>query len=104
MTTLAVLIDGEALPGEEAVSFWKRFSTWMEEHPGDLGGFATSEGLVSVQPEMHAGSPVLVASRSAPQKPYTSAPKRATPATGGGSRGVHGKGPRNGAPAKKRRH
>jgi hypothetical protein len=102
MTTLAVLVDGEALPGEEAVAFWKRFSAWMEEHPGDLEGFAKSEGLTSVQPEMHGGGPVLVASRTAAQKPYTTAPKRVTPPAGGGSGDIHGKGARNGTPAKKR--
>ena len=73
---LRVLVDGEAMPPEEAIAFWKRFSLWMDEHQGDLGGFAKSEGLASVQPEMHSGAPVLVASRTAAQKPYTSAPKR----------------------------
>jgi hypothetical protein len=48
----------------------------MDENPGDLAGFAETEGLKSVVPEMHSGAPVLVASRSAPQKPYTSAPKK----------------------------
>jgi hypothetical protein len=76
MSLLRVLIDGEPLPGEEAIAFWKRFSTWMDEHPSDLAGFARSEGLSSVTPEMHSGAPVLVASRSTPQKPYTSAPKK----------------------------
>ncbi|MGH7295428.1 MAG: hypothetical protein ACRELB_10870 [Polyangiaceae bacterium] len=76
MSLLRVLVDGEALPTEEAISFWKRFSAWMDEHPGDLGGFARGEGLASVTPEMHAGAPVLVASRTAPQKPYTTAPTK----------------------------
>jgi hypothetical protein len=76
MTTLRVLVDGEPLESAEAVAFWKRFSTWMDEHPGDLAGFAKGEGFASVQPEMHDGAPVLVASRSGVQKPYTSAPKR----------------------------
>ena len=76
MSLLRVLVDGEALPTEEAIAFWKRFSVWMDEHPGDLAGFAETEGLTSVVPEMHSGAPVLVASRSAPQKPYTSAPKK----------------------------
>jgi hypothetical protein len=76
MSLLRVLVDGEALPSEESIAFWKRFSTWMDEHPGDLAGFAATEGLKSVVPEMHSGAPVLVASRSIPQKPYTSAPKK----------------------------
>ncbi len=76
MSLLRVLIDGEPLPDQEAIAFWKRFSAWMDEHPGDLGGFAASEGLKSVTPEMHGGAPVLVASRTAGQKPYTTAPKK----------------------------
>jgi len=76
MSLLRVLIDGDPLPDLEAIAFWKRFSTWMDEHPADLKGFAEAEGFSSVSPEMHSGAPVLVASRSAPQKPYTSAPKK----------------------------
>ena len=45
----------------------------MDEHQGDLAGFAKTEGLSSVTPEMHSGAPVLVASRTAAQKPYTTA-------------------------------
>jgi hypothetical protein len=78
MGALRVLVDGEPLPGQEAIAFWKRFSEWMDEHPGDLAGFASSEALSSVQPEMHDGVPVLVASRTAPQRPYGVAPKKKT--------------------------
>ena len=85
MSLLRVLVDGEPLPTEEGIAFWKRFSAWMDEHPGDLGGFASSEGLTSVTPEMHSGAPVLVASRTAAQKPYTAAPKKKEP--GGMDRG-----------------
>jgi hypothetical protein len=73
---LAVTIDGTPLPEAEARAFWARFSAWMEAHPGDLGGFARSEGLASVQPEMHDGSPVLACSRTAAQGPYTAAPRK----------------------------
>jgi hypothetical protein len=76
MSLLRVLIDGNPLPDEEAIAFWKRFSAWMDQNPSDLKGFAEAEGLSSVTPEMHSDAPVLVASRSAPQKPYTSAPKK----------------------------
>ncbi len=76
MSLLRVLVDGEPLPTEEAIAFWKRFSAWMDEHQGDLAGFAASEGLKSVHPEMHSGAPVLIASRTAAQKPYTTAPKK----------------------------
>lgn len=75
-SVLRVLVDGEPMPAEEAVAFWKRFSTWMDEHEGDLGGFAKSEGLASVHPEMDSGAPVLVASRTGAQRAYTTAPKR----------------------------
>jgi hypothetical protein len=73
---LRVVLDGEPLPAAEAMGLWKRFSAWMEEHAGDLAGFAKSEGLASVHPEVHGGIPVLVASRTAPQRPYTAAPKK----------------------------
>jgi hypothetical protein len=76
MSSLRVLVDGERLSDEESIAFWKRYSAWLDEHPGDLAGFAASEGLASVTPELHAGTPVLVASRSAPQKPYAPAAKK----------------------------
>jgi hypothetical protein len=76
MSLLRVLIDGQPLASEEAIAFWKRFSLWMDEHPGDLAGFAGTEGLTSVTPEMHSGAPVLVASRTEPQKAYTTAPAK----------------------------
>ena len=84
MTALRVLVDGASLPDGEARTLWKRFSDWMEAHPGDLGGFAAAEGLASVHPAMQGGSPVLVASRTAPQRPYSSA------ATGGEPDGARG--------------
>jgi len=76
MTALRVLVDGVALPDEEARGLWRRFSAWMEAHVGDLAGFAKAEGFASLNPEMHAGSPVLVASRTDPQRPYTTARKK----------------------------
>ena len=68
------MIDGAAMAEEPARAFWARFSAWMEDHRGDLGGFARAEGLASVRPEMHGGEPVLVASRTVLQAAYTSAP------------------------------
>jgi len=77
---LNVLIDGIALPAPDARSIWQRFSAWMEEHRGDLAGFAQAEGFASVHPELHSGEPVLVISRTVPQKPYdTAATKRGRP-------------------------
>lgn len=84
---LAVLLDGDPMPEAEARAFWTRFSAWMDEHKGDLAGFAKSEGLASVHPTMQGGRAVLVASRSAPQKAYTNAPtvKTSLKAPGGSS-------------------
>jgi hypothetical protein len=70
MSGLRVTLDGAPLPAEQAAFFWKRFSAWMEENPGDLIGFARSEGLESVHPEVDDGGPVLSASRTSPQRPY----------------------------------
>lgn len=69
--SLAVLVDGTRLPPDEARAFWSRFSAYMEEHKGDLGGFAKAEGFASVRPEMSAAGAALVASRTAAQVAYT---------------------------------
>jgi len=71
-----VVVDGVPLDGERARIFWERYSAWMEEHRGDLAGFARSEGLASVYPEMQGGAPVLVGSRTAAQRPYAPATAR----------------------------
>jgi hypothetical protein len=76
MSVLQVLVDGVPLADDSARAFWRRYSAWMDEHAGDLAGFAKSEGLASVHPEMHGGAPVLVASHTAPQRAYSSAPRR----------------------------
>ncbi len=68
---LAVLVDGAPMPEAEARAFWERFSTWMEEHPGDLAGFAAKEGFASVHPGVEKGRAVLRASKTDPQKPYS---------------------------------
>lgn len=76
MTALKVLVEGMALPDEEARALWQRFSAWMDANVGDLAGFARAEGFASLHPEMHGGAPVLVASRTANQRPYVSAPEK----------------------------
>ena len=81
---LRVIVDGTPMAEADGRTFWQRFSAWMEEHRGDLAGFARTEGFASVHPEVHAGEPVLVASRSAPQKPYTTAATK----RGGGAQGA----------------
>jgi hypothetical protein len=80
---LGVVVDGAPMPEEEARTFWRRFSDWMEDHKGDLAGFAETEGLASVHPEMHDGMPVLIASKTAPQRAYANAPSRKSPASSG---------------------
>jgi hypothetical protein len=77
---LSVLVDGAPLPEAEAVAFWDRFSRWMEEHRGDLAGFATQEGYASVHPGVDGDRPVLRASKTAGQRPYASV------AAGGGGK------------------
>lgn len=99
---LAVFVDGSPMPEAEARPFWERFSTWMEEHRGDLAGFAAKEGFASVHPGVENGRPVLYASRSEGQRPYapvtggTGGPGRA-----GGSEGRHEPGNRGSVPRRK---
>jgi hypothetical protein len=76
---LGVTVDGVPLPEREAQEMWKRFSAHMDAHKGDLVGFARAEGFASVHPEMKGGQALLVASRSAPQRPYSSARRQAPP-------------------------
>jgi hypothetical protein len=73
---LAVFVDGTPLPEPEARAFWARFSAHMDQHKGDLAGFALAEGLASVHPESRRGQAVLVASRSSAQRAYGSEPER----------------------------
>jgi hypothetical protein len=96
---LAVHVDGKALPEEEARALWQRFSDWMEEHRGDLAGFAAQEGFASVHPGVHAGRPVLLASHQEAQRPY--APVREADDAregGGGGSGNRQAAPRGGPP------
>ena len=58
---------------EEARAFWQRFSTHMDEHKGDLAGFAAKEGFASVVPETGKSGARLRVSRSAPQPAYANA-------------------------------
>jgi len=78
VTALKVLVEGIALPDEEARALWRRFSAWMDANVGDLAGFARAEGFASLHPEMHGGDPVLVASRTVSQRPYVTAPKKSS--------------------------
>ena len=71
MSRLKVLVDGVAMPEEQARGFWKRFSAHMEANKGDLAGFAKAEGFASVHLTMGPGGAELHVSRDAPQKPYS---------------------------------
>ncbi len=96
---LSAQIDGAPLPEPEAHALWDRFSLWMEEHRGDLAGFAAQEGFASVQPGVDGDRPILRASRTAAQKPY--APVRAESAGGDRGRGGAGGSPdRQGGPSR----
>jgi hypothetical protein len=109
VTALRVVVDGVAMSDEDAIATWHRFSAYMDEHKGDLAGFAKQEGLASIHPAMENGLPVLVASRSAPQKPYATAEAGAPRREAAGSSGHQvarnhppGGGGRRGKPGKKR--
>ena len=88
---LGALVDGTPLAEAEAHALWDRFSLWMEEHRGDLAGFAVQEGFVSVHPGVDGDKPVLRASRTAAQKAY--APVRPEGAGGDPPRGGAGGSP-----------
>lgn len=59
---LAVLVDGNPLADDEARAVWNEFSLHMDEHPGDMSGFAAKRGWASVRPEPRGGRAVLVVS------------------------------------------
>jgi hypothetical protein len=80
---LGVIVDGAPLDEEQARALWQKFSTYMEEHKGDLGGFARAEGFVSVHPRSDGGRAVLVLSRSEPQEAYGVLPKPGAAPTAG---------------------
>lgn len=57
---LAVLVDQKPLPDDEARTLWQEFSRHMDEHEGDIAGFAKLKGWSSVKPEHRQGRAVLV--------------------------------------------
>ncbi len=57
---LAVLVDGAPLDPEAARALWTEFSAHMDEHRGDMAGFAKKKGFSSVAPEYRQGKAVLV--------------------------------------------
>jgi hypothetical protein len=67
---LLARVDGALLPEKEARDLWARFSAYMDEHRGDLGGFAKQEGLTSIRPSFEDGAAILIASHTEAQAPY----------------------------------
>ncbi len=59
---LVVEIDGKALAPADAEETWRAFSAHMDEHQGDLAGFAKLRGWKSVAPTYRRGSAVLLVS------------------------------------------
>jgi hypothetical protein len=59
-SALAVVLDGRSLDDAQARQIWLEFSRHMDEHEGDLDGFARIKGWASVKPEHRAGQAVLV--------------------------------------------
>lgn len=57
---LVVVVDGRPLGEEEARALWSEFSFHMDEHEGDLDGFAKKKGWAKVKPEARGGKAVLV--------------------------------------------
>jgi hypothetical protein len=72
--------DGEALEQDEARELWAHFSAWMDEHPGDLAGFASALGVTSVRPALDAKGAVLVVSTTEAQTAYGHAARLGGPA------------------------
>lgn len=59
---LGAIIDGRVLSDDEARVLWVEFSVHMDDHVGDLAGFARSKGWTKIVPEHRAGRAVLVIS------------------------------------------
>ena len=82
---LLVRVDGALLSEKEARDLWGRFSAYMEEHRGDLGGFAKQEGFSSIRPSFEDGAAILLASHSETQVPYRSVSAEPEPSKGSGA-------------------
>ncbi|WP_437335645.1 hypothetical protein [Sorangium sp. So ce394] len=110
-SNLAASIDGAPLPDEEARDLWTRFSRYMDEHRGDMAGFARENGYVSVTPTFDRGRALLVVrtTEAPPEKPAPRGGGGGEPGPrGGGKPGPRGgggrPGPRGGGkPARGRR-
>ena len=91
---LAVLFDGAPLDEPAARALWTEFSAHMEEHRGDMAGFAAKKGWQRVAPEYQQGKAVLVVHTGAvPLPPPAPRPPQA-PAQGPRPQGQAKQGPR----------
>ncbi|WP_437814186.1 hypothetical protein [Sorangium sp. So ce1078] len=86
-SNLAASIDGAPLPDEEARDLWTRFSRYMDEHRGDMAGFARENGYVSVTPTFERGRALLVVrtTEAPPEKPAPRRDDAGKPAPRGGA-------------------
>ena len=105
---LAVLVDGVALPEEEARDLWTKFSQHMDENQGDMAGFAKLSGYHRVSPEARNGQAVLViqttegaptgeparAAGPKPPRPQGQGQNKQKPAAGSPNQGGGGKRPK----------
>jgi hypothetical protein len=71
---LVVLLDGALLPEDEARTLWMAFSAHMDEHRGDMAGFAKAHGYHEVRPEYRKGQAVLLVSTTAEAAAKVAAP------------------------------
>ncbi|WP_437689895.1 hypothetical protein [Sorangium sp. So ce176] len=88
-SNLAASLDGAPLSDEEARDLWTRFSRYMDEHRGDVAGFARENGYVSVTPTFERGRALLVVrtTEAPPEKPAPrAAAGRPAPRPGGGGK------------------
>ena len=78
---LAAELDGAPLPEDKAREIWTKFSEHMDEHRGDMAGFAKLHGYARVSPEARRGQAVLViqtteGAAKAPAAPAQREPKK----------------------------
>jgi hypothetical protein len=76
---LAVLVDGAPQDPDASRALWTEFSAHMDEHRGDMAGFARKKGWLSVTPEYQSGKAVLVVKTGAVPEPPAAKPKAAGP-------------------------
>ncbi len=80
-SNLAASIDGAPLADDEARDLWTRFSRYMDEHRGDMAGFARESGYVSVTPTFeHGRAPLVVRTTEAPPEKPAQRPRGEKPA------------------------